>query len=428
MPTLAAMDTFRRLRAHLEASPFVVDAVGTALLALLVVPWSVSITGDETGASPFWAAALLAPLSWRRTRPVASAGAVFAVALLQVLTGSWLIFPADLLVLVALYSVTRHGPRWATRAFAVATVVGAVLLGGIVGFVGDPGEGLMVVFVVIAPGAAALTLALWRRSRAEVVDALRDRADRLERERDQQAQLAAAAERARIAREMHDVVAHSLSVVIAQADGGRYAAERSPEDARRALDTISETGRAALADVRRILGVLRDEVGAAERAGPQLTPQPSVTDLDALIERVRTSGVHVSQVRVGDPRQLPAGVGMTVHRICQEALTNVLKHAGPDVSVTVLQRWTSTALVLEVTDDGRGAAAVRDATSQDPGHGLIGMRERVDAFGGELLAGPRPEGGFRVYARLPLHDADGVGAQATDRAPDRATDDARTRS
>jgi len=276
--------------------------------------------------------------------------------------------------------------------------------------------------------------ALVRRSRREAIATLVDRARRLEVERDQQAQLATSAERARIAREMHDIVAHSLSVVIAQADGGRYAAAQNPAAAERALDTIAETGRAALADMRRLLGVLRPSAGPStseatrerprpgvlpgvlpgvggrtgpagdlrSRGGatpvPDLVPQPAVDDVAGLVAHVRDSGVRVSLVRMGTPRTLPPGTGLTVYRICQESLTNVLKHAGPAPTATVLLQWAAASLVLEVTDDGRGAAAESDGAGQ----GVLGMRERAAMLGGTLAVGPRPGGGFRVRAEIPI--------------------------
>ena len=242
-------------------------------------------------------------------------------------------------------------------------------------------------------------LGLLRRSRLAHTETLAERARRLEVERDQQAQIATAAERSRIAREMHDVVAHSLSVVIAQADGGRYAAAADPDAAVRSLTTISETGRAALADMRKILGVLRAPGDAND---PQtVTPQPIDADLDTLVEQVRSSGLDVSLVRVGQARPLPPGLGLTVYRICQEALTNVLKHAGPSATVTVLLQWSHQRIVLQVDDTGRGAAAAQDGG----GHGLVGMQERVNLFAGTLEAGAKPGGGYRVRAELPLPGA-----------------------
>jgi signal transduction histidine kinase len=226
---------------------------------------------------------------------------------------------------------------------------------------------------------------------------------------------------------MHDIVAHSLSVVIAQADGGRYAAAADPDAAVRALGTISETGRAALADMRRLLGVLRapdGDIGAGEppgtlrpavatggpaggpapaSAGTPYAPQPAEHDVEQLVEQVRASGVNVSLVRMGTSRRLPPGTGLAAYRICQEALTNVMKHAGPSPTVTVLVQWLPAALLIEVTDDGRGAAADSDGA----GHGLLGMRERAAMFGGTVSTGPRPGGGFRVRAEIPLPPAGG---------------------
>jgi signal transduction histidine kinase len=392
--------TWDRVSRWLAARPVVPDAVGVAVVALVVVPWSFSfdtVGGEQRAAG--WAALLLAPLALRRVLPVGSAVAVFAVAALHVLVGPLLVLPADLAVLVALYSVSVHGPRWAGIVAMFGVLVGAVAFAGRLLLVAGTAAldiaatGAVLISVT---GLAVWALALLRRTRRATVVALRDRADRLERERDQQARLAAADERARIAREMHDVVAHSLSIVIAQADGGRYAAELEPRAAARALDTIGETGRAALADMRRILGVLRaDQLG---EDGPDLAPQPATDDLERLIDQVRASGVQVSLVQVGTPQALAPGIGLTVFRICQEALTNVLKHAGPDATVTVRQRWGPSSLVLEISDDGRGAAAEDDGA----GHGLLGMRERVALFDGTMHAGPRPGGGFEVRVELPL--------------------------
>src|SRR5690606_35385881 len=175
-----------------------------------------------------------------------------------------------------------------------------------------------------------------------------------------------------------------------------------------ALETIAETGRAALADMRRLLGVLREDDGEPGDDGA-LAPQPGSGDLETLVEQVRASGLNVSLVRMGTPRALPPGVGLTAYRICQEALTNVMKHAGPDPSVTLLVQWTDTSLSLEISDDGRGAAA--DLSDEDAvgGHGLLGMRERAMMLGGTLTVGPRPGGGFRVRATLPLPPPAGSG-------------------
>ncbi|GEA89941.1 hypothetical protein CCE01nite_38900 [Cellulomonas cellasea] len=406
-----------------------VDAAGTALLALVAVPltWALGtgLGGYQTAGVPVIALALVAPLAWRRAQPVASVVTVYTIALIHLTGGYGPLLPADVAVPLALYSVTVHGPRWAHRVAVVGAVVGSLVLGLSLGGTSDP---FAVLFAWMF--GSALSLAVWafglvRRSRREAMDALVDRARRLEIERDQQHQIATAAERSRIAREMHDIVAHSLSVIIAQADGGRYAAGADPAAAARSLGTIAETGRAALGDMRRLLGVLRaDEpaqpggpapalsgisTGPGGAGGTPYTPQPAEQDLEALVEQVRASGLRVSLVRMGTARRLPPGAGLTAYRICQEALTNILKHAGPDPTVTVVVQWLDASLVLEVGDDGRGAAAESDGLGQ----GLLGMRERAAMFGGSVTAGPRPGGGFRVRAQIPLPPVGGASAPGT---------------
>ncbi|PFG32491.1 sensor histidine kinase [Sanguibacter antarcticus] len=392
-----------------------VDIVAASALALVGVPASLVVAGDGpvwtgtvggTGALIVLSLLVVGPLAVRRTRPVLSVVLVYGAVLLHQLLGVPLLVPVDLSVLVALFSITVYGPRWAHRTAIVAGLVGCAGLGV---FVGPPGgrPPLGAAFFTLV-FVGAIFLATWAfelvlRARRDTIHALRDRALRLEIERDQHALLATAAERARIAREMHDIVAHSLSVIIAQADGGRYAAAADLETAARTLGTIAETGRAALADMRRLLGVLHTDTGEGQgsttRTGAAgLLPQPAAEDIETLVAQVRTSGSRASLVRMGTPRTLPPGTGLTLYRVCQEALTNVLKHAGPDPAVTVLLTWGRTSVRLEVDDDGRGASAATDT----PGHGLVGMRERAAMFGGTFAAGPRPGGGFRVILELPL--------------------------
>jgi signal transduction histidine kinase len=205
------------------------------------------------------------------------------------------------------------------------------------------------------------------------------------------AERAVAEERARIARELHDIVAHHLSVVVLQAAGARA----SGRPAAAALEKIEDSGRQALTEMRRLLGVLR-----APREEFRLTPQPGLGELAALAESVRAAGLPVRLVVDGDHAALPSAVGVSAYRIVQEALTNVLKHAGP-AHAEVAVGWADGAVMIEVTDDGSGNPA---AGAQAGGHGLAGMRERAAVFGGELVAGPRPSGGFAVRARLPLGD------------------------
>ncbi|MEP7762968.1 sensor histidine kinase [Sanguibacter sp. 25GB23B1] len=391
-----------------------VDVIATSVLVVLGVPMSVALTNDGTvygypvnGTWPLVLMSFLvvAPLAVRRSHPVLSVVLVYGAVLLHQLAGVPILIPVDLAVLVALFSVTVYGPRWAHRTAIATGLLGCAVLGAFIGVVeGDMAAAAFFSLVFVG----SIFLATWafglvRRARRDTINALRDRALRLEIERDQHALLATAAERARIAREMHDIVAHSLSVMIAQADGGRYAAAADLAAAERTLGTIAETGRAALADMRRLLGVLRAEPedGSGDTTGMSaggLVPQPAAEDIESLVAQVRASGTRASLVRMGTPRTLPPGTGLTLYRVCQEALTNILKHAGPDPAVTILLTWGRTSVRLEIDDDGRGASAATDT----PGHGLVGMRERAAMFGGTFAAGPRPGGGFRVMLELPL--------------------------
>ena len=255
------------------------------------------------------------------------------------------------------------------------------------------GWGLAIAASAVAVWALARLSAERRRTRAAELAAARDA--------DAATALAASDERARIAREMHDVVAHTLSVVVAQADGGRFAAPSNPDAAARTLDTIAEVGRSALTEMRALLGLLRDSDGAAE-----LGPQPSIGDIPALVATTREGGLEVSYVTTGTPRPLPIGAGLALYRIAQEGLTNVLKHAGPAATAFLQLRWEDDAVVLTVSDDGRGAAAQGDGS----GGGIEGMRQRATVFGGTLTAGPKAGGGFVLRGRLPLPHRDAAPA------------------
>jgi signal transduction histidine kinase len=246
----------------------------------------------------------------------------------------------------------------------------------------------------------------WRRG---YYQALEEKAARLERERDAQAQVAAAAERARIAREIHDVVAHNVSVMVVQADGAAFALDASPQRAADALAAISATGRRALAEMRSLLGVLRDQAGRDGdlAAGPELAPQPGIDELSELLGQARAAGLPVSLTVSGVPRPVPQGEALAVYRVVQESLTNVRKHAGPGVTATVSLGYAEEGLVIRVTDDGRGAvisdSGLTDSGVTDGGgHGLAGMRERIELYGGSVRTGSRPGGGYEVVARLPL--------------------------
>src|SRR5262249_4594479 len=226
---------------------------------------------------------------------------------------------------------------------------------------------------------------------------LRDRADRLERERDQQGALAAAAERARIAREMHDVTAHHLTVMVTLSEAAAAASASSPERAAEVMRSVSATGRRALADTRRLLGVLRQRPG--DDLAAALTPVPDLTQLDALIEEVRSAGLDTTLEVCGQAPDVPAGVQPTVYRLAQEAPSHPPQHDGPGARATVRLRYLPGELQVDIDDDGAGATAPAPA---GVGGGLIGMQERIGAYGGDVRAGPRQPGGWTVSARLRL--------------------------
>lgn len=257
----------------------------------------------------------------------------------------------------------------------------------------DAGAGDAIGNSIVCAGVWTASFLLSRRR--EQARELAERAERLERERETEARAAAAEERARIAREMHDVVAHSLSVMVVQAEAAEAMLDTDPERARRPLGAVQETGRSALTELRRMLGVLREIADE----GPALAPQPGLAGLDALVEHVRDAGLAVTLRVEGEPRPLPPGVDLSAYRIVQEGLTNALKHAGP-ARAEVVVRYRPREVELSVTDDGRGT----DPAGNGGGHGLVGMRERVALYGGRLSAGPRPapERGFAMTAALPI--------------------------
>ncbi|XVQ06314.1 sensor histidine kinase [Spirillospora sp. CA-255316] len=360
------------------ATVFVRDGPGDAL--------SIRPIGDvPIGAVPVFAVAAAA-LYWRRRAPLAVVGVAvgaWAVTLFGVvdkdLTG--------VVTLVALYSAGRYSTedRWARAGVAAAIVV--VNIEGLT----DPAPWQdAVVFGSIAMFG---TWYVGRRLRSRT-----ERAARALREQAAEARRIVVEERTRIARELHDVVAHRVSLMTVQAGAARAVASEDLDGALRAMEAVEEAGRQALGELRHLLGVLRPE---AELDG--LGPQPGLADLPGLVERIRGAGVEVSLSLDGASAGLPARVDLFAYRIVQEALTNVLKHAGPGASTEVRLGTDRNGIVIEVLDDGHGAAAVSGsgAVQGTGGHGIIGMRERALLLGGTLDTRPRPDGGFRVVARLP---------------------------
>jgi len=245
------------------------------------------------------------------------------------------------------------------------------------------------------------------RARRERVAALEERARAVEREREEEARRAVADERLHIARELHDVVAHSMGVIAVQASVGEHVIESNPEEAQRALHAISDVSRSTLTEIRRMLGVLRESSGDDSGSGSSATgatyaPAPGLDELDRLARELESAGLPVDVSFEGSRAELPRGVDLTAYRIVQEALTNVLKHAGR-ARACVVVRYEPGVLGLEITDDGRGVNGWSGSSGRG-GHGLVGMRERVAVYGGTLEAGPRHGGGFRVAVRLPYEE------------------------
>ncbi|MFF5567979.1 sensor histidine kinase [Streptomyces sp. NPDC012623] len=398
----------QRFYDFLRRHPTSVDSFLAVLLFGFSLLWAVQTNLGVAPRLVAMAAVLLLSLSvaLRRRAPAKILLLVTAVGVAQLVLNVD-INPADFAMLVIIYTVaSEDGPRWASR-FALVGGVLAAPLSQLRWPTGNDGLlGRFFAAVVLAvPFVLAWVLGDSLRTRRAYLDQLEERATRLEKEREAQAKVAVAAERARIARELHDVVAHNVSVMVVQADGAAYVLDAAPDQAKQALETISSTGRQALAEMRRLLGVLR--TGDAKESG-EYVPQPDVGQIEELIEKVREAGLTVDFRIEGTARPLPSGVELTAYRIVQEALTNSRKHGGPDVGASVRLVYFDDGLGLLVEDDGRGAAheLYEDGGADGRGHGMIGMRERVGMVGGTLDAGPRPGGGFRISALLPLKPAD----------------------
>jgi signal transduction histidine kinase len=331
------------------------------------------------------------PLAARRRFP----GTVLALVVASGLAFATLDLPPDILgvaILVAVYSVAAYGDRRASLAGLAAAELG---LGAVQLSPGRTGVRTLVGNMGVV--AAAWVLGYFAHNYRAYAARLEERTAELEQAREELARRAVTEERLRLARELHDVVAHAISVIAVQSGVGAHVAKTQPKEAAKALAAIEATSRAALTELRRLLGVLRQE---NEPQG-ELAPAPGLADLDDLLAEVAKAGLAVRLRVEGTPTKLPAGLDLSAYRIVQEALTNVVKHAGP-ARAQVLVGYRDQDVRVEVTDDGRGAVTSASDGRAGIGHGLIGMRERVVAFGGELEVGPRPAGGFRVAARLPL--------------------------
>jgi signal transduction histidine kinase len=380
--------------------------VGDCLLAALVglIDLMIFITSTVShvpGVRPWYLSipldiALVAPLAYRRRYPLIVAYLVLVIGIPHGVLGLGL--SSLIAEMIVLYSaVVYAGRRHAAIFVAVLALANGLQL--VIDTTVNP---------VIASAFMACGVALcWvlgefvgaRRAYQFEVEA---RLHLLETERDQATRIAVGEERSRIARELHDVVAHAVSVMVVQADGASYAIRSSPELAGRALNTISETGRGALAELRRLLDVLRNE----DRDGEPRVPQPDADALVELTERVRASGLPVDLDIDEDLGDLPAGVSLGIYRIVQESLTNALKHAGRGAKATVRVHRDGDVMGIEIRDDAGGRANALGPVSARAGvpggNGLIGMRERAHVFGGSLDVGPAAGGGWRVHAKLPI--------------------------
>jgi signal transduction histidine kinase len=366
----------------------------TAGMVEVVVELIVRRNDHEAPTTTLWLAVPLAvvmivPLyGWRRY-PFAAPAALFVIGALESFVDGLLVTFTLGTFLAVLASVFLFGLLEDRRqSFAgIAIAYGAALIVTL----NDPHQGwsdfagIALLFGITYLAAFAIGRKL------EQATAAQERAERLEREREAEARAAVAEERARIARELHDVVGHSVSVMTVQASAVRRRLLPDQEQEREALEIVEQTGREALAEMRRLVGVLR-----RPEEGPALAPQPSLQHLDRLVAQARESGLPVELRIEGEPVQLPAGVDLTAYRLVQEGLTNAIKHARAS-KADVLVRYTDGTVELSVTDDGSG-----DGDGGGGGHGLVGMRERVSVYGGELEAGPRPEGGYSLRARLPV--------------------------
>ncbi|RKS70752.1 signal transduction histidine kinase [Actinomadura pelletieri DSM 43383] len=374
-----------------------VDAGFASPLMLFSLPWLYAASyGVTEVAYVALTVGLIGPLVLRRTYPRLVFTVIAVVSGIQCLVGVNPV-PGNVAVLMGLYTVAAgYQFRWGLAA-AVVAEMGAVMATW--RYPSGAGDKRYTFFMLTLMVVGVWVLGLHMRTRRAYLSSVEERAERLERERDNEVKVAMAAERARIARELHDVVAHNVSVIVVQADGASYAIDTDLGRARQALETISSTGRQALAEMRRLLGVLRETDDAGAYA-----PQPGVAQLDDLVEQVRSSGLTVTFEVDGTPMVMSAGRQLTVYRIVQEALTNTLKHGGPKVTVSVRLSYTADHLEISVHDDGRGAAARDDGR----GHGLAGMKERVAVYGGSVHAAPRPGGGFGVVARIPVREEVGA--------------------
>jgi signal transduction histidine kinase len=375
-------------------NPWLIDSLlaSTFLVSVLVGHFSATDASaryhDPNVLSVVLTIGVAVPYYFRRHAPVAVL-LTSEVCVVALTVGDYQTGAAPYVLLVGVYTVAA----WCStreRAIGAGAVVIGLIIVAVVGIPGGNGAGIAFQFFVFA---AAYLFGSTVRNRRLYSEQLEARANALERERNEETRRALAEERLRIAQELHDVVAHSMGVIAVQAGVGAHVMDTEPGEAKKSLEAISRTSRSTLAEIRRMLGVLREDEEVS------YGPTPGLADLDRLVRDVESAGLH-AEIRVqGRTTELPPGVDLTAYRIVQEALTNVLKHAGP-ATATVVIGYEDKALRVEILDDGRGL----NGRAGPGGHGLVGMRERVGVYGGSFEAGPRTGGGFRVGIRLPYGD------------------------
>ncbi len=391
---LAARDTvLGSTRGH----PLVTDAVLAAVVFGLSLPPFTSLSSRSPVPALVLVLAMTVPLVWRRRWPFAVLLVLTVPAVGQLAVDSQV---TDFLSFVIIfYTIAAYSRLWEVLA-SVAVLQAGILFG--IGQIKAPGTRVSpavheLVVWALASGLLAIAGLLGyyvRTNRQAQAVARIEQAEQAERERQQQAQLAASAERARIAREMHDIVAHNIAVMIALADGAAYTAKNDASQAVELMGQVSATGRTALTEMRRLLGVLRQPVEPGQGPGPQ----PTLADLDSMLATFRAAGLSVELTVAGQPFELPPSAQLAVYRVITEALTNTLKHAAGS-SAAVCLEYRDGEIELEVSDDGAGAGRPGGA-GVSGGHGITGMRERAAVFGGEVSAGPRAGGGWRVRTVL----------------------------
>jgi signal transduction histidine kinase len=377
-------------------------AFGDSLIAgiLLLFDMGIAVTAVDMGISfsAYLAVTLLmlGPLPFRRHHPLGTSYLILAGGFLQLFSHGGIdgipVRMSDFALAIALYTLVANTNR-KTALIYLGWLVAGTLLWAI--FQVGELQAVFLVFLVFVIFGFSWAMGEFIGARRAYQREMEQRLVLLETERDQQAKIAVGEERSRIARELHDVVAHAVSVMIVHADGAAYTIRSQPEVAENAVRTIADTGRLALTEMRRLLGVLR-----SEESETQWAPQPDARGVVELAENTRAAGVPVRLEINGDVDDLPVGVGLSVYRIVQEALTNIIKHAGAGTTALVRLARSPEELRLEVTDNWFGTP--HDVVKVSGGNGLIGMRERAAVLGGEFEAGPNPGGGWRVRATFPL--------------------------